>query len=204
MTNGARHALGALVGLVASAVLLGWFALVANRFIDWRNSVMLRYITHGAGGKGVVLVLLVLVSGALLAGLCAPRLSPLASLIPGVVLVMVNAFWFVQPLFVMEHIARPLKDRWVIDYLDMLSTGIVLLAGGVLIAMSVLPSRWRGPITDRTGPGMAFSGVPGPGMSGPVPYGQPSAYPPAPPQTPPQSPPHTPPQGDPPPAPPPA
>ncbi|MEV5569144.1 hypothetical protein AB0L06_03785 [Spirillospora sp. NPDC052269] len=173
MSNGARHGLGVLVGLVASVVLPAWFLLLANRFFHWRMA-MSQYITQGTGGKGVVLVLLLLVSGVLIAALCAPRLSPLASLIPGVVLVVVNTLWLVQPLFVRDHIARPLEDRWVMDYLDMLSSGIVLLAGAVLIAMSVPPSRWRG----RTRPVFAgapeaFSGIAGPGMPGPVPHGHP-------------------------------
>lgn len=218
MTNGARHGLGVLVGVVATPLLLAWFALVANRFIDWQRRVLFQYVTHGAAGKGLVLILVFLVLAAVLGALCAPRLSPLASLVPGVVLVVVNGFWLVQPRFVMLHVLRPSDQRWMVDYTSMLSNGLMLLAGGVLIALSVAPSRWRGgaaPVT--AGPPMAFSGVagpgaPGPGMHGqagpgmpgsgmggpgamgpgasPGPFGQPPAYPPHnPPGTPPAAPP---------------
>ncbi|MCP2335377.1 hypothetical protein [Actinomadura rupiterrae] len=202
MTNGARHGLGVLAGIVAIPVLIGLFGYAADRYTRWRSMALYSYRMHESTGVAVVLIVLLLLSAALLAVLCAPRLSPLASLVPGAALLIVNVVFLFKPRWTYDLLLKPMSPRWVMAFTDQLASGMLVLAGGLLIAASVAPSRWRGRTAPMMagpgayGPGLPHPGMGGPGMPGgprpgasPGPFGQPQGYPSGPPQTPPSAPP---------------
>jgi hypothetical protein len=89
-----------------------------------------------------------LVAGILMA---VPRVSPLASGLPGLVLLA----WTGLYLYSARHAVRyiPLKPRvYGSGFEDMLFDGVLALAGLVMIIPLFVPSRWRRPVT-AAGPG---------------------------------------------------
>ncbi|SEG90851.1 hypothetical protein SAMN04489712_12757 [Thermomonospora echinospora] len=155
MSNGARHGLGAVVGLVLTPVI-GWLLMFG---VDRLYRSMRVFRAEGADRwLGVAALVLAAVLLGLLVG---SRLSPLASLIPGVVLTAVGLPW----LFAAEWSFRTLRDllpgRYYILYANLGSLGLWILVGCVLLAASFPPSRWRGAAS--AGPSRQSQYAPPPG-----------------------------------------
>ena len=96
MSNGARHGLGVVIGLVLTPIIAACLlyaesrlrvvmALGFARFRDYHGE----HLWIGAGVLLLVAILLGLLTGS--------RLSPVASLIPGVAFTIVGIIWFVSP-----------------------------------------------------------------------------------------------------------
>ncbi|WP_067488841.1 hypothetical protein [Actinomadura hibisca] len=136
MSNGARHGLGVLLGLIATPVLALGLAFGLER-------VLRAYQMFQPFSERAVWVL-VLVGVGLLAGLLAgSRVSPLASLVPGVALTAYGTLWQVS-LERVGDLTDPLPDRFERGFNLSGGTGFVLLLGVVLVAASLPPSRWKG------------------------------------------------------------
>ncbi|GAB3208879.1 hypothetical protein ACQEU5_05195 [Marinactinospora thermotolerans] len=136
MSDGLRHLIGAGVGLVAAPVsvfALGWGA------DSLRAAMMALHVDPGLYLPGLASVFIL---GLLLGPLAGSRMSPLASLLPGVTLTALGLF-ALSPVF--AELATGLTP------LGRLGGGAVvyLLLGGLLIAASVPASRWR-PAARRT------------------------------------------------------
>ncbi|PSK97774.1 hypothetical protein CLV63_107167 [Murinocardiopsis flavida] len=158
MPNAARHIVGAAVGLIAFPLLvLGVTETMALHF---------RAITRfefGAGGPLLWLLLLVVV-GMLIGGLVGPRVSPLASLIPGVLLVLFSA-----AASTVGETASLISDIYGGPNI-LTSTPALGVLGGLLIAASLFPSRWR------AAPPANASGYPPPGYPASAAHGPQQGY----------------------------
>ena len=140
MSNGARHGWGALVGLIlvpaiAAALTYGtWRTLSGGQqFGPTSNEYRI-----GLASLAITAVLLGIVVGS--------RLSPLASLIPGLVLTALGAVWAASPIWATEHTAGKLPDS--LDKLDagyrsVGASGVLLVIGVVLLVAALFPARWR-------------------------------------------------------------
>ncbi|MFC5822334.1 hypothetical protein [Nonomuraea insulae] len=118
MRNGVRHLLGAGAGLLATPLIAAGFLYSSNLAERWIALVVL--------GASMVVV-------GVLAG---SRISPLASLVPGLAFAGAAAFarspWIVL-----------IQAEYTKTYLDLIDIW-GLTTACVLLAASVFPSRWRG------------------------------------------------------------
>jgi hypothetical protein len=140
MSNGARHWWGVLIGLIlapaiAAALAYGtWRTLSGGQqFGPTSNEYRI-----GLGSLAITAVVLGIVVGS--------RMSPLASLIPGLVLTALGGVWAASPNWAVKHTAGKLPDS--LDKLDagyrsIGATGVLLMIGLVLLVASLFAARWR-------------------------------------------------------------
>ncbi|MFC9969438.1 hypothetical protein ACFVH6_00890 [Spirillospora sp. NPDC127200] len=168
MSNGARHGLGVLLGLIATPVLALGLAYGPARTLH--SFQTLQPFSDRAPW------VLLLVEAGLLAGLLAgSRVSPLASLTPGLVLAGYGVFWQVS-LVRAADLTDPLPAE-LKRGLDLGGgSGLLLVLGTLLVAASLPPSRWKGRRTAAAQPRHAA-----PPAQAPEPM-EPMGPPPGPPQ----------------------
>lgn len=157
MGNGTRHILGAIAGIVAIPVV---FALVFGGL----SLTMRAYSQYAAGFTQLYVAVAILAAGAVvLALLVGTRLSPLASLIPGLAFAAVGGLAVVSPR-TLPGFAEPLRAVRVSlggglrgsvgdAVINPAYTGAYLLVGVVLVVASIAPSRWRAKIRPAAAPG---------------------------------------------------
>ncbi|MGP3965549.1 hypothetical protein ACTWPT_57340 [Nonomuraea sp. 3N208] len=134
MSNGARHVLGVVAGLLLPPLIAAglWFGVGELRYAT--AQFQLSWAGVGAlVGAGIVL--------AFLAG---SRLSPVASLLGGLSFTALG----VLPLLEMMMGVRLLPQNLLPDlletgYLTLGFTGLQLVLGVLLLLVSAFPSRWR-------------------------------------------------------------
>ncbi|MFE9104636.1 hypothetical protein [Actinomadura geliboluensis] len=174
MSNGARHGLGVLVGLVVTPAIAACLMYGTNKL---RLVLTLGYARfqsyHGKEmwiGAGLVLlvgIMLGLVSGS--------RLSPLASLVPGALFTVVGLIWFASPRWAVLHPGPDVLPRDLgLGYTTLGSLGVFFMLGVMLLVASLAPSRWKartsaGAAPHFAGPPPAPMGPPMPGTAHPMP-----------------------------------
>jgi hypothetical protein len=152
-----RHLLGVVLAIVLAAAV--FFAASWGYLKLLIGPARLNALPAGGGsllrdhavleGFGVLL-LVGLVTGILIAG---PRISPLASGLPGLVLLAWTALYLVSVRRAVQYI--PLRNRaYGTGFEAMLFDGVLALAGLAMISPLFVPSRWR-----RAGPRTAYSGA---------------------------------------------
>ncbi|RSN48752.1 hypothetical protein DMH08_33460 [Actinomadura sp. WAC 06369] len=100
-----------------------------------------------AGSERWLGAALLLGTAVLVALAVAPRVSPLASLLPGLLLTAVGGVWIVDPGWMLrQQFTRDvLPGDLELPYIGIAGPyGVLLLLGLVLLAASVMPSRWAG------------------------------------------------------------
>ncbi|MEU8120927.1 hypothetical protein AB0C21_19640 [Spirillospora sp. NPDC049024] len=193
MSNGARHGLGVLIGLVVTPVVALSLCYSTTGF----NRMFQFYRLHS--GDRWVSTGLVLLAAVLVGAVAGSRLSPLASLVPGVVYTAVGLAWAVSPTWAVEHSGREsmrdaalsgfrsLPGKIQFGYMTLGPYGVFLLLGVALLVASLAPSRWKSRKAAAAAP--QFGGPPPAPMGpppmhgGPAPMGAPQ-QPPAPGQSP--------------------
>lgn len=176
MSNGVRHVIGVLIGLILTPVI-GLGVIYGTE----RVGAVRLVLGSGGGdrwlGAGVLAAVVVLV--ALLVG---SRTSPLASLVPGLVYTANAAAWLAAPRGTIEHTVLQLPGS-----LGRLSPAVgsyeLILGtlGGVLLVASLFPARWRArsprQATPRATPQTPSGGHvrPYPAGQAPLPYGSAAA-----------------------------
>ncbi|MGH3240811.1 MAG: hypothetical protein ACRDNL_10540, partial [Spirillospora sp.] len=145
MSNGARHGLGVVIGLVVTPIIAACLSYGAMKF----GTFMRTLATEGSDrwvGAGVMLIAAVLIG--LVAG---SRVSPLASLIPGAAFGIIGVLWVAAPRWSFEHAGRDVLPKDLqYGYLTLGPFGLFLALGGALVVASLAPSRWQA----RTGVGV--------------------------------------------------
>jgi len=100
-----------------------------------------------------------LAGAALLAGLfaAAPRVSPLAAGLPGLVLVGLSVWYGLSMRQAVRYI--PLRaDSFGAGFTDMLQNGLLAAAGLALVVPLFIPSRWRGRPRQALAAGAGYAG----------------------------------------------
>jgi hypothetical protein len=160
MPNGARHAIGAVTGLVMTPVLAAGLLFGIGRLAGGFAQLRLNGGDRWAGAGAILLV------AVLLGVLTGSRTSPLASLVPGIVFTGIGALWVIDPSLAARTMARKLPDGLDRGCSVAGPYGVLLLAGVFLLVASLPPSRWA---SRRPRP----AGGPASGQGGPIPpYGQ--------------------------------
>lgn len=145
MSNGARHGLGVLIGIVGTAAIA-----VLALYGDDKLRRML--VTFRLDGSDKWTAIGMLVAAAILIGIMAgSRVSPIASLIGGVVFTVLGGLMFVS-----LHNAMTVANKVPVHKLrpaaaDLMGNGMLLVVGVTLLAASVWPSRWAARTTRDTG-----------------------------------------------------
>ncbi|WP_395109370.1 hypothetical protein [Actinomadura sp. SCN-SB] len=192
MSNGARHGIGVLVGLVVTPVVAFCVFYGVSRVATLFRVLAL----EGRWSDRLIALAVLVIAAALLGLVMGSRLSPVASLVPGVVFTAFGLLWLLVPNFAGKHTGDMLPRSLDFGYGVVAPYGILLLLGVALLVASMSPSRWRvagaSPARSRYGMPPAPMG-PGGAAPPPVPAGQyqpaPSPYAPGPAVPPPSSPP---------------
>lgn len=174
MSNGVRHLVGAVIGLIAGAVVMGLLIWGLEEVAD-----VMRTFRPGYAGYAL-LVVAALVIGVLVGW---RWLSPLAGLLAAVPLLAAGLLWLVQ----IE--TGLLRNRFLPDFLTGYGSstagmsGLYLILAVVLIVPAAFPDRWRSakkPITQGYGQPGGYPHPPQPYQQQPHPQ-QPYPHPEGPP-----------------------
>ncbi|MBW8484657.1 hypothetical protein [Actinomadura parmotrematis] len=138
MSNGARHGLGLLAGVVATPALaaaLFYGTYQANYVLQsFRATWDDRWLPYALLGGAAVLI-------ALLVG---TRISPLASLVPGLAFTAAGGLWAWDLRKAVDWTGGKLPHRFDVGYTSLGGLGLLLAFGLILLVASLAPSRWRG------------------------------------------------------------
>ncbi|MEJ2578745.1 MAG: hypothetical protein P8Z68_06550 [Kineosporiaceae bacterium] len=143
MRGWVRHLWGALYGILLAPVAVA--GLAYGVAAATRGSAGPSISTDDLVGIGVIAV------GGLLLGIAVgSRISPLASLVPGLTLATLGALWVVAPAWSLKHLSWPegildgsLADRSSWGHAAMGASGALTLLGVLLLVASLPSSRWR-------------------------------------------------------------
>jgi hypothetical protein len=140
MSNAARHWWGALLGVILVPAIAAALAYATWRTLSGRAQFgpTSNEYRIGLASFAVTALVLGIVIGS--------RLSPLASLFPGLALTAVGGLWAASPAWAAEHTGGKLPhslDKLDAGYQSMGTTGLMLLVGAVLLFASLFPGRWR-------------------------------------------------------------
>jgi hypothetical protein len=137
MPNGVRHVLGLLAGLVLAPVTALGLLYGTERM---QRIFQVYFFRPGTQWTPILLLTAVAVVLGVLVG---SRLSPLASLVPGVLFGVPGLLWAVAPEWTLHHTARKLPGALDRGYQVVGPYGVLLVLGLLLLVGSVPPSRWR-------------------------------------------------------------
>lgn len=168
MSNGARHGLGVVAGLLLAPLLV----VVLSFGLDGFTHAM-RTFTPPWIGLAVMAG-----AGVLVAFLFSSRISPVATLIGGLIYTVVGLFPILEMSLRVRLLPDFLPSMFSRGLTTLMYTGILLTLGVGMLVASFFPSRWRG----ARRPAHAAHGTAGP--YGPGSY-QPAAGPEQPYQQPP-------------------
>ncbi|WP_034488215.1 hypothetical protein [Actinomadura oligospora] len=153
MSNGARHGLGVLAGILAIPALGALLIFGAHRINSQQNTIARTY-KDGSVTDGLIVLGVLAAIGLVVALLCGSRLSPLASLIAGAPLLGYGAFWAVRPMQALLKLddLPGSKSQTALDFAVVARSGLLLVLGAVLVFASFPPSRWRSRAADDSLP----------------------------------------------------
>ncbi|MEU6724417.1 hypothetical protein ABZ917_11970 [Nonomuraea wenchangensis] len=138
MSNGARHALGVVAGLLLPPLaLVGLLYGVGEISLQTHSTFRLPWYAVGVLAAAAIV----------LAFLAGSRISPVASLLGGL------AYTALGLLPVLEYAGGPrlsldLPARVNEGYLALGHSGTLLFVGVMLLAVSLFPSRWRAAVPE--------------------------------------------------------
>lgn len=136
MSNGARHTWGFFIGVILTAALAG--LLVYGSYRLQHGFMMQGHAQDKWIGGGLLAA-----AAIVFALLTASRLSPLGSLIGGLVLTAAGVLFFVSQKTTADLINRfPIRGQRV-TLAGLEEEGFILFAGVGLLISSFFPSRWR-------------------------------------------------------------
>jgi hypothetical protein len=175
MSNGARHWWGVLVGLILAPAIAAALAYGTWRTLSGGQQFG-PTSTEYRIGLGSLALTAVVIGFAV-----ASRLSPLASLIPGLTLAAVGGVWAASPTWATEHTAGKLPtslDKLDAGYRSIGATGVLLMIGVVLLIASLFPARWRA--REEPAPSFEYESPRPYESAQPMPMPEPLPYDPAP------------------------
>jgi hypothetical protein len=136
MSNGARHTWGFFAGVVLTAALAGLLIFGSYRLQHGYLTQFHKQDKWIGGG-------LLLAAAIVFAILVASRLSPVGSLVGGLILTAAGVLFFISQKTTADLINRfPFKEQRV-TLAGLEEEGFILFAGAGLLFASLFPSRWR-------------------------------------------------------------
>ncbi|HUC59483.1 MAG TPA: hypothetical protein VMA95_18920 [Streptosporangiaceae bacterium] len=131
-----RHLIGLILAIVLSAALYlagGWGV---------------KQVTEVPSTQGLIAVGCLVGAGLLLGiFLAVPRVSPLATGLPGLVLLAWSALVIVNNGYAVRYLPLP-GSTFTAGFTSLLFSGVFALLGAAMVIPLVIPSRWRRPDAD--------------------------------------------------------
>jgi hypothetical protein len=137
MPNGLRHVLGLIAGVILAPVIAAGLLYGTDRLARLFQTYFFR------GNDQWTAVAILTLAGVTLGVLVGSRISPLASLIPGLLFTGVGGLWAVAPVWMTRHSSHKLPDAFDRGYQYVGPYGVLLVLGLLLLVGSLSPSRWR-------------------------------------------------------------
>jgi len=134
MSTGARHILGVLLGIVVVPAIFGALFEANER----QKAVLQTFQTTGTDHWAEMACFAAV--AVIIGGVSGSRISPLASLVPGLVIGGFGVLWVVQPNNRSDTLF-PAGLR--ASYVTFGVSGLYLVIGGALLVASLFPARWR-------------------------------------------------------------
>jgi hypothetical protein len=134
MSNGARHALGVVAGLLLPPLIAAALWYGVGEFIVQAREFRISWVAVGA----------IVAAGVVLAFVAGSRLSPVASLLGGLLLTAVGVLPLVELTGTRLIPDNPLPPVLLEGYMTLAYSGTQLFVGVALLVASVFPARWRG------------------------------------------------------------
>ncbi|MEW1841070.1 hypothetical protein AB0392_24250 [Nonomuraea angiospora] len=134
MSNGARHVLGVVAGLLLPPIIAASLCYgIGDHLLRFQSAFELSWL-----GLSVIVA-----SGIAFAFLAGSRLSPIASLLGGLMFTALG----VLPIVELRGV-RVLPDHWLPNVMEqgfrtVADSGVLLFLGVALVVVSLFPSRWR-------------------------------------------------------------
>jgi hypothetical protein len=140
MSNRARHWWGVLAALVLAPAIAAGVAYGTWRTLSGAQQFGVTSAEYriGIAAFAITAILLGIAVGS--------RLSPLASLLPGLALTVLGAMWAAAPQAARDNTGDLLPsslEKVNSGYLSAASMGLFLMVGLVLLIGSLFPARWR-------------------------------------------------------------
>jgi hypothetical protein len=140
MSNGARHALGALWGILLPTLVTVGLMFGAGGFAD----------SYRQYTPPLLSALLIILTAVPLAFLFSPRISPVASLIAGLGYTLLGLIPVLELTFQTALMPLNILPVGIAKGYSMVAySGMLLLMGATLLVASAFPSRWRSPHAAR-------------------------------------------------------
>lgn len=140
-----RHLVGILLALGLLAMLFFGTAWGVGRIIVLRGSVTAHGTEHAlTSTRGLMAVGVLLATGLVIGILLAvPAVSPLATGLPGLVLLAWSALVVMHSRYAFRYLPWP-GSHFSTGLTYLLYNGVLGLIGAVMIIPLIVPSRWRG------------------------------------------------------------
>ncbi|MFC7099331.1 hypothetical protein ACFQQB_01835 [Nonomuraea rubra] len=144
MSNGARHALGVVAGLLLPPLVAAglWYG-VGDLTLQAQQSFRISWIAVGVLAATAIV----------LAFLAGSRLSPVASLLGGLAFTAIGVMPFVEMVSGVRLLPTDLLPAVFRNgFTTSAYSGLLIVVGVTLLVASLFPSRWRGPARDLAEP----------------------------------------------------
>lgn len=140
-----RHFLGFVLALGLLAILFFGMAWSVGRIVVLRGSVTALGTEHALTSTRGLIAVGVLVATGLVIGilLAAPAVSPVATGLPGLVLLAWSALVVMHSRYAVRYLPWP-GSHFGTGLTYLLFNGVLGLIGAVMIIPLIVPSRWRG------------------------------------------------------------
>jgi hypothetical protein len=140
-----RHLVGLLLALGLLAMLFFGTAWSVGRIVVLRGTVTALGTQNALTGTRGLIAVGVLVATGLVIGilLAVPAISPLASGLPGLILIGWSALVVIHSKYAVRYLLLP-GSHFTSGLTYLLFNGVLGLIGAVLVIPMAVPSRWRG------------------------------------------------------------
>src|SRR5262245_26004736 len=137
MSNGARHGLGVLAGLILTPIIAAGLVYGTWRTLSGAQQFGITSNEYRIGLASLAL------TGVVAAIAVGSRLSPLGSLIPGLAFTGLGGLWAAAPQWASENTGGKLPDKLDAGYQSISGSGVLLMIGLLLLVASLFPARWQ-------------------------------------------------------------
>jgi hypothetical protein len=139
-----RHLTGFILAVITAAALFFGACWGVTRIIALHATTAGPHAGHPLASLHGLLAIGAVIGAGLLIGVVAiaPRISPLASGLPGLVMLGWSALWVAGSRYTLRYLPFP-GSQQASGLTFLLEHGILAMLGGLMVVALLVPSRWR-------------------------------------------------------------